>query len=184
MNFSRILVSTACLEFYCHDMDMTWNGHGHDMAWHDMPCMSWHAWHDMTSHAITWHDMDMTCHHMTWHGHDMTWTWHDMHDMTWHRMPSPPPRPENPSLISHPSDQMGEKCNLGSFFQPELPHLGMIRGVISLNSLILAWSEAWSVRDPRVILRWSDVFLGDPGKWNVQKHGEKAWSQLGNLYLL
>ena len=59
-----------------------------------------------------------------------------IHGMASHAVP--PTRLENPSLISHLSDQTGAKFSLGFFFQPELPHLGVIRGVISLNSLILA----------------------------------------------
>ena len=172
------------------DMTWTWNGHGHDMAWHDMACMTWHAWHDMTSHAITWHDMDMTCHHMTWHGHDMTWTWHDMHDMTWHDIalffpawtPSSwrdpwhgiacrPPHPSRKSEFDF-APVWSDRCEI----QPRISFSALMHHNLdqspSLAKLCGQSREsygvpAWSLRDPKVI-RW--IF-----RWSGQMECAKTW---------
>ena len=37
-----------------------------------------------------------------------------------------PPHPENPSLISHLSDQTGAKYSIGFFFGPQVPVLGVL----------------------------------------------------------
>ena len=154
-----------------HDMTcMTW----HDIACHNM---TWHG-HDMPSHDMTWtwHDMDMTwhghdMHDMTWHRTPSTsppriffpaWTpssWRD----PWHGIACRPLHPSRKSEFDF-APVWSDRCESQPriFFpawtpsswrdprrdQPELPHLGVIRGVI----------RAWSASDPKVIrcvFRWS-----------------------------